>query len=201
MSAAARVWLRLMASRLGYLLACVNYWMLLAPLVATLVLGLLIYHSPVRSAQSVMEPLALAVLGASCAACLVRLAVSRHPFFLWATALAGVLLAREIHFAGTSAGVYLGLLLVAVGALHHFERLKDHLASKTLLTLLATGFVTYFFSQTLDLRWWRGFPGESVVHVPLEETLEVLGHGIIGGALAWSKPKTGACPSSGKVPQ
>jgi len=50
------------------------------------------------------------------------------------------------------------------------------------INLLLAGFFTYFLSQTIDQRWWRIFPGEELVNVSLEETLELLGHCMIGFA-------------------
>ena len=42
-------------------------------------------------------------------------------------------------------------------------------------------------SQTVDQRWWRGFPGEELVFVSLEETLELAGHCMIGFAAVFCR--------------
>ena len=45
----------------------------------------------------------------------------------------------------------------------------------------------YLISQTIDQRWWRGVPGEDLVHVPLEELMEILGHCTVGLAMLLGK--------------
>ena len=99
----------------------------------------------------------------------------------------GVILCREIHFQGTDFGIYLGLLLLLGIALLRYDELKDYLANPFVVNLLAIGFFSYFLSQSIDQRWYRGLPGEAVVHVSLEETMEVLGHCFIGTALIFAK--------------
>ena len=133
-----------------------------------------------------LETAAIQVLTILTGLCVLRFAISRRPFFLWGTALFGVLLCREIHFAGTSAGVYIGLSVLFVLALQHTERLREYLESRFVINALALGFSLYAIAVTIDARWWKprgflpGIPGEEIFHVPLEETLELVGHLVIG---------------------
>ncbi|MCO5168480.1 MAG: hypothetical protein M9894_19245 [Planctomycetes bacterium] len=133
------------------------------------------------------DPLeALAVIGLGVAA-LVGLgcwAVDRHPYFAWSTALITVLLCREIHFAGTGKGVYVGLALLLIIAWRRYPALADYLGTRAATTVFTLGMTSYALSQTIDQRWWRRIlPGERVWHVPAEESLELLGHALVAGLL------------------
>ena len=48
---------------------------------------------------------------------------------------------------------------------------------------LGTGFFTYFLAVTTDQRFWKFIPAEKIFHTTLEESLELIGHVILGGAL------------------
>lgn len=130
-----------------------------------------------------LESLAILVNCCLVMALVVRLCVSRHVFFLWSIGLMGLVLAREIHFDWTDAGIYIGLIVMLGVASLKYDALKDYLDTRWVINLVAIGLFTYVLSQTIDQRWWKGLPGEDLVHVPLEETMEVLGHCFIGVAL------------------
>jgi ribosomal protein S18 acetylase RimI-like enzyme len=98
---------------------------------------------------------------------------------LWLTGLTAALTCREIHFAGTSVGVYValgGLLLIAW---LKAPVLEEYFASRRTVTLLAAGFFCYFLAKSLDQHWWKAVPGEPTFERPVEETMEVLGHVLI----------------------
>lgn len=157
---------------------------LLIPPLLTLGLGRLIYVGGYGGLSKYhFEVAAIVALSGFTLCLLARFLVDRHPFFLWATAFCGILLMREFHFAGTSTGAYLGLLVLLYFALTRLDKLQQYLLETRISTWLMTGLFTYFISVTIDQRWWRALPWEGVVHVRLEETLEVLGHVIIGSAL------------------
>jgi hypothetical protein len=132
-----------------------------------------------------LERLAVELLFVTTALATLRLAFGLHPFFLWGTALLSVLLSREIHFAGTSEGVYLGLLALFALALYYAEQLSEYLASRFVVNSLAAGIFAYAIAVSLDARWWKprdlwgGIPGEEIFHVPLEESMELVGHVLI----------------------
>lgn len=72
--------------------------------------------------------------------------------------------------------------------MRHFDyRFLVFIDNPWVVNLLVAGFFTYFLSQTVDQRWWRMIPGEGLAHVPLEESLELLGHVTIGFAAALCK--------------
>ena len=165
----------------------VHFLLLLVPLALMLTLWGLIWAGIASFDIDDMEPLAILLTSLFMVVLVARFAISRHSFFLWGAVLMGVVLCREIHFQGTDAGIYLGLMLLMGIALHKYDALKDYLANPLVINLLAMGLFTYFLSQTIDQRWWRGLPGEEVVFPHLEETMEVLGHCFIGTALIFGK--------------
>ena len=167
----------------------INYWSLLIPLAVTLALWILIAAVGYPFGRKELEPAAIVVSCLFMLAAALRYCITRHKFFLWGTGLMGLIMCREIHFIGTDPGIYLGLLLLFGIALLKYDTLKDYLDNPLVINLLLIGFFTYSLSQTIDQRWWKGIPEERIVHVPLEETLEVLGHCIIGSAVVFCKSR------------
>jgi glucan phosphoethanolaminetransferase (alkaline phosphatase superfamily) len=167
----------------------INYWSLLLPLAMTSVLWILIAAGGYKYGRKELEATAIVVTCFFVLAAVLRYLITRHNFFLWSTGLMVLILCREIHFEGTDPGIYIGMFMLFVIALLKYDNLKDYLANPLLVNLLLIGFFTYFLSVSIDQRWWKGIPEEKIVHVPLEETLEVLGHCIIGSALVFCKSK------------
>ena len=165
----------------------INYWYLLIPLLVTSALWTLIAAGGYKYGRKELEAAAIVISSLFMLTAVLRYLITRHNFFLWSTGLMGLIMCREIHFAGTGLGIYLGLLLLFGIALLKYDTLKDYLNNPLVINLLLIGFFTYVLSQTIDQRWWKGMPGEKIVHVPLEETLEVLGHCIIGSAVVFCK--------------
>ncbi len=172
-----------------YLLTLVNYYYLVTPYVVALILGALVLHDLYPFHKGHLENFALLVCFTSSAICLVKFFFMQHMFYLWCVGIALTFFARELHFEGTSAAVYISLLLLLFIALHQMERFRLHLRQPLFLTGLATGFMTYFLSQSMDQRWWRWFPYEQIVHVPVEETLEIFGHIVVGLTLILWYPR------------
>lgn len=167
----------------------INYWSLLIPLAVTLVLWILIAAGGFKFGRRGLEDAAIVLSCLFMIAAALRYLISRHNFFLWGTGLMGLIMCREIHFEGTDPGIYIGLLMLLGIALLKYDKFKDYLDNPLVINLLLIGFFTYFLSQTIDQRWWKGLPGERIVHVSLEETLEVLGHCIIGSAVVFCKSR------------
>jgi len=94
-----------------------------------------------------------------------------------------------MHPSGSSAGVYLGILVLFYIAHKHYHQFSGYFQDTRLINLIAIGFFTYFVSVTIDQRIWKFIPGEEIAHVPLEESLEVIGHLLIGYALAFTSNK------------
>ncbi len=105
---------------------------------------------------------------------------------MWAACLLLVLFIREIHPPGSSAGVYLGFLALFYVAWNNYHQFSDYFQDSRLINLISMGFFTYFISVTIDQRFWKFIPGEELAHVPLEESLEMVGHLFIGFGLAFA---------------
>jgi len=165
----------------------VHFLWLLVPPALMLTLWVLIWTGILSFDVDAMERLALVLTSLFMVTVVVRFAISRHRFFLWGAGLMGVIFCREIHFQGTDFGIYLGLVLLLGIALLKYDALEDYLANPLVINLFVIGLFTYFLAQSIDQRWWKGLLGEEVVFVPLEETMEVMGHCFIGTALLFAK--------------
>ena len=140
-----------------------------------------------RPEKQGLEIAAVVVSGLFMLIAAVRFIIFRHVFFLWSTALFLLIMCREIHFEGTDEAIFIGLAILLGIILIKYDRFKAYLANPWVINLLVAGFLTYFLSQTVDQRWWRIIPGENLVNVSLEETLELLGHCMIGFAAVLCK--------------
>ncbi len=168
----------------------------LAPFVVVVALavalGLLIYRGVLPGDEffrPVMERWAPIVLATTSLIALLRFATSRKTIFLWLFALAVVLLCREIHFTGTSAGVYPALGLLFYLSWCHYDRLGRFFASRGFVTLLVLVFFIYILSTSLDRSAWRFLPHREIWSSPLEELLELVGHIALGLAALVAREK------------
>ena len=169
------------------LLRLIDYRILLTCLALTMVLWPLIWIGVVRPTKQVLEIAAVVVTGLFTFGLIVRFALRRHLFLLWAAGLMAVAMSREIHFIGSDEVLLIGWPMLLVVALWRYDLFKTYLENPALINFLAGGFLFYILSQTIDQRWWKGLPGEEVVFVPLEELIEIFGHCTVGVALLFSK--------------
>jgi hypothetical protein len=164
-----------------------DYRTLLACVVITIVPWPWIWAGFFQPTKHVLEIAAVVITGLFTIALLVRFALTRHLFLLWASGFMATALSREIHFTGSDEILLIGWPILLGIALWRYDLFKSYLLNPVLINLLAGGLLCYFFSQTLDQRWWRWVPGEKVVEVRLEELIEILGHCTVGFALVFSK--------------
>jgi len=183
----AKPHLKVMQSNFKLLMNRFNYGVLFIPPALTVLLWIIMAAGVVNPAKPPLEIAAVVVCGLFMLIAVVRFIVSRHVFFLWSTALFLLILSREIHFEGSDEAIFIGLVILLGIVLLKYDRFKAYLDNPWVVNLLVTGCFTYFLSQTVDQRWWRGFPGEEIVFVSLEETLELLGHCMIGFAAAFCR--------------
>ena len=165
----------------------IDYRTFFACVVITITPWPLIWAGFIQPTKPVMEIAAVVITALFTIALLVRYALTRHLFLLWATVLMAIALSREIHFTGSDEILMIGWPILLGIALWRYDIFKSYLMNPVLINLLVGGFLFYFFSQTLDQRWWRWVPGEKVVSVRLEELIEILGHCTVGFALVFSK--------------
>ena len=183
----AKPYLNVMQSSFRRLLSHFNYRILILPVVIAALLWILMANGVVRPEKEPLEIAAVVVSGILMIVAALRFIVSRQVFFLWSTALFLLIMCREIHFAGTDEAIFIGLLVLLGIILLGYDRFKAYLANPRVVNLLVAGFFTYFLSQTVDQRWWRIIPAEDIVNVSLEETLELLGHVLIGLAVVFCR--------------
>lgn len=164
-----------------------DYRFLVASLIVAVCLWIIMANDLIRPAKEPLEIAAVVISAALMLIAAVRFFVTRHVFFLWSTVLFLLIMCREIHFEGTDEAIFIGFAVLLGVILNKYDRFRTYLDNPWVVNLLVAGFFTYFLSQTVDQRWWRMIPGEGLAHVPLEESLELLGHVTIGFAAALCK--------------
>ena len=96
---------------------------------------------------------------------------------IWLAAVVGVFLCREIHFAGTSEAVYLGIAALFGIALWKPRWTEELLVSRRGATLFMMAFACYLFAVSLDGRWWFDWNDSwKDAAVLAEEVMELTGH-------------------------
>jgi hypothetical protein len=165
----------------------IDYRTVLTCLVLTMVLWPLIWVGFIRPTKPVLEIASVAITGLFTFSFILRFAMTRHLFLLWAAGFMAITMCREIHFTGSDELLLIGWPMLLGVALWRYELFKSYLGNPVLINLMAGGILLYFLSQTFDQRWWKGLPGEDVVFVPLEELTELLGHCTVGFAMLFSK--------------
>jgi hypothetical protein len=156
-------------------------------LVLPIVLWPLIWIGFIRPTKQVLEITAVVITGLFTLGLIVRFALTRHLFLLWAAGLMAIAMSREIHFSGSDEALLIGWPILLGVALWRYDVFMSYLENPVLINFLAGGFLFYILSQTIDQRWWKGLPGEDVVFVPLEELIEIFGHCTVGFGLLFSK--------------
>ncbi len=169
------------------LIRLIDYRTLLACFVITIVPWPLIWIGSIQPTKPVMEIAAVVITALFTIALIVRWALTRHLFLLWAIGFMAIAMIREIHFTGSDEILLIGWPILIGVAVWRYDLFKSYLMNPVLINLLAGGFLFYFLSQTIDQRWWKGLPGEEVVFVRLEELIELFGHCTVGFAMLFSK--------------
>lgn len=122
------------------------------------------------------ENLALLMIGVPTLVLPYRYRAGHGPLYLILAFLAASLLYREIHLPGTGDGVYVCLLIVMVWTIAWWKRITPQLKQGRTFALVVATLFTYFCSQVIARRAFRGLPGEQTLHVALEEVTENMGH-------------------------
>ncbi len=164
-----------------------DYRFLVVAFVVAVGLWIIMANDLFRPAKEPLEIAAVVVSAILMLIAAARFLITRHVFFLWSTVLFLLIMCREIHFTGTDEAIFIGFAVLLGIILSKYDRFRAYLDHPWVVNLLVAGFFTYFLSQTVDQRWWRTIPGEGLAHVPLEESLELLGHLVIGCAAALCK--------------
>jgi len=170
--------------------ASANFWLVFCtPLIIAFCIVQLILHEVYPFDKYQLEEVALLVTSGFCLMCFSRFIYNKDKFFLWAAAMMLVLWIREIHPPGSSGGVYLGLLALFYIAHKNHHLFAGYIINRRVVTMLGTGFFTYVISVTTDQRWWKFIPAEKIFHTTLEESMELVGHILVGSALLFASSR------------
>lgn len=122
------------------------------------------------------EPLALVLTGVAVLLCLAHLKKHGGALFVILTFFTFNLFCREIHFEGTDITIYAALIITPLWAWFWLDRIDDVFENKPFVSLFTATLFTYFLSQLIARRVFRGIPGESELHIALEEAVETAAH-------------------------
>jgi len=159
-------------------------WPAVVSVALTVVLGVLIALNVMQFDKQTLERAAEVVLLQTFLVAAGRYWLERHAIWGWGMGMAVILFCRELHFVGTSIGVYLGFGLLMLWFARRYPEWSKDYRLRPSLGFLVAALSTYAVSFTIDQRWWRGMPFEAEIHTRLEETLEVCAHSMVGLAVA-----------------
>lgn len=155
------------------------YWVWPAPFLMSVVI-LLIRETPIGwiTEKPVMEIIAPTIIGLTAILTLFVHYWTRELFTLMLAFLVWALFLRELHFYGTSKGLYITVTALAIIASLKRENLRAFLSRRAIGTLLPLAMWTYFISKMFDRHMFRFLPDYGLWHNNVEETLEVIGHAL-----------------------
>jgi hypothetical protein len=153
------------------------YWVWPLPFLLCVVI-LLIRETPIgwMTEKPVMEIIAPTIIGLTAMLVLFVHHWTRELFTLMLACLVWALFMRELHFYGTSRGLYITIIVLTVMASYKRDELKEFLSQRAIGTLLPLALWTYFVSKLFDRHVFRSLPDYALWHDNVEETLEASGH-------------------------
>ncbi len=135
--------------------------------------------------KGVPELMALVLTGAAVAVSGFRLKIEDNPLVPLMFAFCLAFFSREIHFAGTSNGVYIAVIAIGIWAWRWRGRIAASVNTGYFKTcLFATGWA-YFLALLVQRRFFKHVLPEPLlvwehsIHVPMEEWLEVVAHALL----------------------
>lgn len=136
------------------------------------------FHQQEIFSRGTNESMALFFLGISLINFILQAGVFRSQFHLFMGCLSGSFFCREWHFAGTSTGVYVALVLLGIWAFKQRRLFGKFIRKDWFRILLFSTFATYLLSQLIARRVFRHLylPQEAQLHINLEETVETTAH-------------------------
>jgi len=126
--------------------------------------------------KPMLEMLALYFTSIATIIYFIRAITSKNPVFIILTTLAAAFLCREIHFEGTSTGIYIALVGLGIWGILWQDKIFEGLEKGKLLQWTVATFSIYLLSQLVARRVFRFMPLEDTLHVPFEEMLESGAH-------------------------
>jgi len=125
------------------------------------------------------EAMALVLVGTALVFFALQAIIFRSEFHLFMAVLCAAFFCREWHFAGTSKGIYVALVLLGIWAVIRRVKFTGVIGKSHLRIWTVTMMATYLLSQLVARRVFKHIPilpNEDNLHIPLEETLETLAH-------------------------
>ena len=105
----------------------IDYRTLLACLVLTIVLWPLIWVGFIRPTKPVLEIASVVITGLITFSLILRFALTRHLFLLWAAGFMAITMCREIHFTGSDELLLIGWPILLGVALWRYDLFKSYL--------------------------------------------------------------------------
>lgn len=139
--------------------------------------------------KKISEPVAPVLLSVAILTCIMRWRSHRDVFFVWLGALLTTFFCRELHFAGTSAFVYIGFLALMFIAWHQYARMAGYFGGRIFMTLFSTTLLSYMIAVGLDNHWWKFLPGDKYQWAEVEEFVEITGHLMLLLLTALARPQ------------
>ena len=167
-----------------------DYWpFALGPVAMVVVYALYFTNSHSILGKNIQEPLHLGLISAALVVFLTAAIKEKEMFRFLMSALCFSFLCREMHFVGTSLGVYIAIAIITIWAISKWKQVEPAIKQgKIKPWLYATGF-TYILSQMIARRVLRSLhvPNEQQVHVILEEAIETVAHSmmVITAIITW----------------
>ncbi len=163
-----------------------NPWLMLVPIYSSVfVIAAYLLGQDWLLEKSLHEFLAIGLMIVPVAVLLYRCKAGHGPLYALLAFLAASLLFREIHIRHTGKAVYVCLLIFAVWTALWWGRIAPQLAEGRIFSLVVATLFTYFCSQVIARRVFRGIPGEHELHVELEEVAETAGHLLFIATSLW----------------
>ena len=130
-----------------------------------------------------------------------------NPLCAILTGLAVAFTCREIHFSGTGIGVKVALAVLVVWTVHWRKRLAGAVGNIAHVRWVAASALTYVLSMVVAKRVFSAkhlgmIPNEDVIHITLEEGLELAAHlllllsAVMGGWKASTRHNDPAPPNA-----
>jgi hypothetical protein len=135
--------------------------------------------------KGIPEVMALILTGAAVAVSGFRLKVEDNPLVPLMFAFCLAFFSREIHFAGTSDGVYVAVLAIGIWAWRRRERLVNPVNTGRFKAWLFAAGWTYFLALLIQRRFFKHvlpeplLAWEQAIHVPMEEWMETVAHTLL----------------------
>ena len=121
----------------------IDYRTLVACIVISIALWPLILFGFIRPTKPVVEIASVVIMGLFLFGIVVRFAVKRDLFLLWAVGLMAIGLCREIHFTGSDEILLIGWPILWGILIWRYDLFKSYLMNPVLLNLLVGGFLFY----------------------------------------------------------